>query len=107
MGCDFCVYVGGRGGGDNKSRSLHNFVNNESSREKINNSIFLYVYYNAYFIALLMQVFIACGLSNSKPEDPFRKPKIGMWNIMKKQFNFGISIEMDKLYPLPCSIAQL
>ncbi|XP_016463379.1 polynucleotide 3'-phosphatase ZDP-like isoform X1 [Nicotiana tabacum] len=44
------------------------------------------------------QVFIACGLSNSKPEDPFRKPKIGMWNIMKKQFNFGISIEMDKCF---------
>nr|XP_033511712.1 polynucleotide 3'-phosphatase ZDP [Nicotiana tomentosiformis] len=82
----------------NESRSLHSFGNNESSREKIINFISLYVYSNAFFIALLMQVFIACGLSNSKPEDPFRKPKIGMWNIMKKQFNFGISIEMDKCF---------
>lgn len=53
-----------------------------------------------------MQVFIACGLSKIKPEDPFRKPKTGMWNIMKKQFNSGVPIDMDELFPLPWSIAQ-
>ncbi|TMW91338.1 hypothetical protein EJD97_014471 [Solanum chilense] len=45
-----------------------------------------------------IQVFIACGLSKIKPEDPFRKPKTGMWNIMKKQFNSGVPIDMDQSF---------
>ncbi|XP_060187431.1 polynucleotide 3'-phosphatase ZDP isoform X2 [Lycium barbarum] len=45
-----------------------------------------------------IQVFIACGLSKITPEDPFRKPKTGMWNIMKKQFNSGVPIDMDESF---------
>lgn len=46
-----------------------------------------------------MQVFIACGLSNSDGKaDPFRKPKPGMWQIMEKHFNSGIPIDMDQLF---------
>ncbi|GAV60717.1 zf-PARP domain-containing protein/PNK3P domain-containing protein [Cephalotus follicularis] len=47
-----------------------------------------------------IQVFIACGLGNSvgKAEDPFRKPKPGMWRIMEKHFNSGISIDMDQSF---------
>lgn len=45
-----------------------------------------------------IQVFIACGLSKIKPEDRFRKPKTGMWNIMKKHFNSGVSIDMDESF---------
>lgn len=46
----------------------------------------------------LMQVFIACGISKPRgpAEDPYRKPKTGMWNVMAKNFNSGISIDMDK-----------
>lgn len=44
-----------------------------------------------------MQVFIACGY-DGKVEDPFRKPKPGMWQIMEKHFNSGISIDMDQLF---------
>ncbi|KAK3198641.1 hypothetical protein Dsin_022056 [Dipteronia sinensis] len=45
-----------------------------------------------------IQVFIACGIGNGKAEDPFRKPKPGMWRIMEKHFNSGISIDMDQSF---------
>ncbi|KAG2681674.1 hypothetical protein I3843_11G155900 [Carya illinoinensis] len=47
-----------------------------------------------------MQVFIACGLGESSVQaaDAFRKPKPGMWHIMEKQFNSGISIDMDQSF---------
>ncbi|KAL2476433.1 Polynucleotide 3'-phosphatase ZDP [Abeliophyllum distichum] len=45
-----------------------------------------------------IQVFIACGLSSGKPEDPFRKPKPGMWRIMEKQFNSGLPVDMDRSF---------
>ncbi|CAI9757127.1 unnamed protein product [Fraxinus pennsylvanica] len=45
-----------------------------------------------------IQVFIACGLSSGQPEDPFRKPKPGMWKIMEKQFNSGLPIDMDRSF---------
>ncbi|KAJ0046095.1 hypothetical protein Pint_04746 [Pistacia integerrima] len=46
-----------------------------------------------------IQVFIACGLSNSDGKvDPFRKPKPGMWQIMEKHFNSGIPIDMDQSF---------
>ncbi|KAG6793776.1 hypothetical protein NC652_004018 [Populus alba x Populus x berolinensis] len=44
-----------------------------------------------------IQVFIACGY-DGKVEDPFRKPKPGMWQIMEKHFNSGISIDMDQSF---------
>lgn len=49
---------------------------------------------------LFVQVFIACGLGESSVQaaDAFRKPKPGMWHIMEKQFNSGISIDMDQLF---------
>jgi len=47
------------------------------------------------------QVFIACGVSSSGgkggKDDLYRKPKAGMWQLMKKHFNSGIAIDMDKL----------
>ncbi|KAM3222556.1 polynucleotide 3'-phosphatase ZDP [Capsicum chacoense] len=49
-------------------------------------------------VGVPIQVFIACGLSQIKPEDPFRKPKTGMWNIMKQQFNSGVPIDMDESF---------
>ncbi|KAL2985334.1 hypothetical protein AAZX31_12G145600 [Glycine max] len=59
-----------------------------------------------------VQVFIACGVGsksgkvNKKEDDPFRKPKPGMWHLMEQHFNSGIAIDMDKLFFLPfnCSI---
>ncbi|WCJ32274.1 Polynucleotide 3'-phosphatase ZDP [Euphorbia peplus] len=45
-----------------------------------------------------IQVFVACGYSSGKVEDPFRKPKHGMWQIMEKHFNSGISIDMDQSF---------
>ncbi|KAG8386419.1 hypothetical protein BUALT_Bualt03G0146800 [Buddleja alternifolia] len=45
-----------------------------------------------------IQVFIACGLSSGQPEDPFRKPKPGMWKIMEKEFNSGLSVDMDQSF---------
>ncbi|KAL7129448.1 hypothetical protein ABFS83_13G066500 [Erythranthe nasuta] len=45
-----------------------------------------------------IQVFIACGVSSGKPEDPFRKPKPGMWKIMEKEFNSGLPIDMDQSF---------
>lgn len=42
-----------------------------------------------------IQVFISCGLSSGQPEDPFRKPKPGMWHIMDKQFNSGLEVDMN------------
>lgn len=44
------------------------------------------------------QVFIACGAPRSKVEDPFRKPKPGMWRIMEQHFNSGISVDMDQSF---------
>ena len=44
-----------------------------------------------------MQVFIACGVASSGGKDDlYRKPKPGMWQLMKKHFNSGIEIDMDK-----------
>ncbi|CAB4307727.1 unnamed protein product [Prunus armeniaca] len=45
-------------------------------------------------------VFIACGLGKSggQAEDPFRKPKPGMWHILEQHFNSGISIDMDQSF---------
>lgn len=55
-----------------------------------------------------MQVFIACGLSNSDGKaDPFRKPKPGMWQIMEKHFNSGIPIDMDQLFSSSVSSFQV
>uniref|UniRef100_A0A2N9F9V3 PARP-type domain-containing protein n=1 Tax=Fagus sylvatica TaxID=28930 RepID=A0A2N9F9V3_FAGSY len=47
-----------------------------------------------------IQVFIACGLSGSSsgPADPFRKPELGMWHVMEKHFNSGISIDKDQSF---------
>ncbi|KAL6283438.1 hypothetical protein ACE6H2_014367 [Prunus campanulata] len=47
-----------------------------------------------------IQVFIACGLGKSggQAEDPFRKPKPGMWHILEQHFNSGISIDMDQSF---------
>uniref|UniRef100_A0A5B6YQM8 PARP-type domain-containing protein n=1 Tax=Davidia involucrata TaxID=16924 RepID=A0A5B6YQM8_DAVIN len=47
-----------------------------------------------------IQVFIACGFDKSggQAEDPFRKPKPGMWHIMEQHFNSGISIDMDQSF---------
>ncbi|KAK9937845.1 hypothetical protein M0R45_014612 [Rubus argutus] len=43
-----------------------------------------------------IQVFIACGTSQA--EDPFRKPKPGMWHILEQHFNSGISIDKDQSF---------
>lgn len=46
-----------------------------------------------------IQVFIACGLGKvGKADDPFRKPKPGMWHILEQHFNSGISIDMDQSF---------
>nr|AFK35881.1 unknown [Lotus japonicus] len=50
-----------------------------------------------------IQVFIACGLSNSgkaagKEDDPYRKPKPGMWQLMEQHSNSGITIDMDQSF---------
>ncbi|XP_010502295.1 PREDICTED: polynucleotide 3'-phosphatase ZDP isoform X2 [Camelina sativa] len=46
-----------------------------------------------------IQVFIACGFSSSAgKDDRYRKPKAGMWQLMKKHFNSGIAIDMDKSF---------
>ncbi|CAN8269325.1 unnamed protein product [Cochlearia groenlandica] len=46
-----------------------------------------------------IQVFIACGVAGSGgKEDLYRKPKAGMWQLMKKHFNSGITIDMDKSF---------
>ncbi|XP_047317295.1 polynucleotide 3'-phosphatase ZDP isoform X2 [Impatiens glandulifera] len=45
-----------------------------------------------------VQVYIACGVGNSQVEDKFRKPKIGMWHIMKQHFNSNIQIDMDRSF---------
>ena len=42
------------------------------------------------------QVFIACGFDKSGVEDPYRKPKAGMWHVMEKHFNSGILVDMDQ-----------
>ncbi|KAJ1400800.1 Zinc finger, PARP-type [Sesbania bispinosa] len=43
-----------------------------------------------------VQVFIACGLG--KEDDPFRKPKPGMWQLMEQHFNSSITIDMDQSF---------
>ncbi|KAI5427233.1 hypothetical protein KIW84_032586 [Lathyrus oleraceus] len=50
-----------------------------------------------------IQVFIACGTGKSgkagtKEADPFRKPKPGMWQLMEKHFNSGITIDMNQSF---------
>ncbi|VVA97663.1 unnamed protein product [Arabis nemorensis] len=46
-----------------------------------------------------IQVFIACGVASSGGKDDlYRKPKAGMWQLMKKHFNSGIAIDMDKSF---------
>lgn len=49
-----------------------------------------------------MQVFVACGIGSGSgkrksEEDPFRKPKPGMWHIMENHFNDGKPIDLDQL----------
>lgn len=51
-----------------------------------------------------MQVFVACGIgsgSGKSEEDPFRKPKPGMWHIMENHFNGGIPVNLDQLFISP------
>ncbi|XP_062011602.1 polynucleotide 3'-phosphatase ZDP-like isoform X1 [Rosa rugosa] len=43
-----------------------------------------------------IQVFIACGTSQG--EDPFRKPKPGLWHMLEQHFNSGISIDMNQSF---------
>ncbi|XP_072967670.1 polynucleotide 3'-phosphatase ZDP isoform X1 [Typha angustifolia] len=47
-----------------------------------------------------IQVFIACGLAKNKDQtdDPFRKPKPGMWRLMEEHFNSGMPIDMDQSF---------
>ncbi|KAJ7981828.1 polynucleotide 3'-phosphatase ZDP [Quillaja saponaria] len=48
-----------------------------------------------------IQVFVACGIGKSggsQAEDPFRKPKPGMWRLMEQHFNSGVSIDMQKSF---------
>lgn len=47
-----------------------------------------------------IQVFIACGVGkpSGQAEDPYRKPKTGMWNVMAKYFNSGIAVDKDKSF---------
>ncbi|KAL0717222.1 hypothetical protein Bca4012_066544 [Brassica carinata] len=46
-----------------------------------------------------IQVFVACGVASSGGKDDlYRKPKPGMWQLMKKHFNSGIEIDMDKSF---------
>ncbi|KAB1216481.1 Polynucleotide 3'-phosphatase ZDP [Morella rubra] len=47
-----------------------------------------------------IQVFVACGLGGSSGQaaDAFRKPNLGMWHIMERHFNSGISIDMDQSF---------
>ncbi|XP_068659764.1 polynucleotide 3'-phosphatase ZDP-like isoform X2 [Aristolochia californica] len=47
-----------------------------------------------------IQVFIACGMGKSKDgiDDPFRKPKPGMWRIMEKYFNSGLPVDMNQSF---------
>ncbi|VFQ97376.1 unnamed protein product [Cuscuta campestris] len=44
-----------------------------------------------------IQVFIACGF-NASTIDPYRKPNIGMWSLLKNHFNSGLPIDMDKSF---------
>ncbi|KAG5032579.1 hypothetical protein JHK85_016561 [Glycine max] len=51
-----------------------------------------------------VQVYIACGVgsksgkADKKEDDPFRKPKPGMWHLMEQHFNSGIAIDMDQSF---------
>ncbi|KAF3434313.1 hypothetical protein FNV43_RR25416 [Rhamnella rubrinervis] len=47
-----------------------------------------------------IQVFIACGIAKpgGQAEDPFRKPKPGMWHLMEQRFNSGIAIDKDQSF---------
>ncbi|KAK9143898.1 hypothetical protein Syun_013298 [Stephania yunnanensis] len=55
---------------------------------------------SVFAVTNLIDVFIACGLGKSvgQTQDPFRKPKPGMWRIMEQQFNSGIAIDMDQSF---------
>ncbi|TXG66726.1 hypothetical protein EZV62_008001 [Acer yangbiense] len=78
---------------DSKIGRLSNFI----KRVKVP----IQVVQPAYLIDIMYvvpEVFIACGIGNGKAEDPFRKPKPGMWRIMEKHFNSGISIDMDQSF---------
>lgn len=43
-------------------------------------------------------MFIACGISSNGIEDPFRKPKPGMWHVMENHLNSGIPIDIDRCF---------
>ncbi|PQM33397.1 polynucleotide 3-phosphatase ZDP [Prunus yedoensis var. nudiflora] len=43
-----------------------------------------------------MQGVLKLLLSSGQAEDPFRKPKPGMWQILEQHFNSGISSDMDQ-----------
>ncbi|XP_038898753.1 polynucleotide 3'-phosphatase ZDP [Benincasa hispida] len=48
-----------------------------------------------------VQVFVACGIgsgSGKSEEDPFRKPKPGMWHVMEEHFNDGIPVNIDQCF---------
>ncbi|KAH7682410.1 bifunctional polynucleotide phosphatase/kinase protein [Dioscorea alata] len=52
-------------------------------------------------VKLPIQVFIACGLPVNKrnlTEDPFRKPKPGMWRLMEQNFNSGIAVDRNQSF---------
>lgn len=52
-------------------------------------------------VKLPIQVFIACGLPVNKidlTEDPFRKPKPGMWRLMEENFNSGIAVDRNQSF---------
>jgi bifunctional polynucleotide phosphatase/kinase len=43
-----------------------------------------------------LQVFIACGIGDEgQNEDPFLKPSIEMWTLLKEHFNSGIAINQN------------
>lgn len=59
-----------------------------------------------------MQVFIACGVAkpDGQAEDPFRKPKPGMWHLMEQHFNSGITVDKDQLFyfsPFVCFVSLI
>lgn len=64
----------------------------DSKIGRLNNFIML--------VKVPIQVFIACGLGKTggENEDPFRKPKPGMWRIMEQQFNSGVAVDMDQSF---------
>ncbi|KAG0485757.1 hypothetical protein HPP92_009836 [Vanilla planifolia] len=51
-------------------------------------------------VGVPIQVFIACGLGKNKEQidDPFRKPKTGMWTILAEHLNSDIAIDMNQSF---------